>query len=209
MADAMALATDERRDLADFLATLTAEQWLMPSLCGEWNVAELVAHIVSYEELSIPQLLGAFARGGFSPNRVNRQRRAALANRSPDQLLETLRAHLRPRGLTTAFGGAIGLTDALIHHQDIRRPLGLPRTIPAERLHVAFKLGFIAPVLPVRRNARGLRLTAPDINWARGDGPDVTGPGEALLLALAGRAVALDDLSGEGVPILRRRLDRQ
>lgn len=202
----MALATDERRDLADFLATLSAEQWQTPSLCGEWNVTELVAHIVSYEELSIPQLIGASVRGGFSPSRINRQRRAALADRGSDQLLETLRAHLRPRGLTTAFGGAIGLTDALIHHQDIRRPLGLPRSIPAERLHVAFKLGFIAPVLPVRRNARGLRLTAPDIDWTRGDGPEVTGPGEALLLAVAGRAAALDDLTGEGVPILSRRL---
>jgi hypothetical protein len=34
----------------------------------------------------------------------------------------------------------------------------------------------------------------------------VAGPSEALALAAAGRAVALDDLTGDGVPILRARL---
>lgn len=31
--DLRPLATDERRDLADFLATLADEQWETPSLC--------------------------------------------------------------------------------------------------------------------------------------------------------------------------------
>ncbi|MGH3432566.1 MAG: hypothetical protein ACRDQB_06995, partial [Thermocrispum sp.] len=35
-----------------------------------------------------------------------------------------------PRGLTAGFGGRIGVLDGMIHQQDVRRPLGLPRTIP-------------------------------------------------------------------------------
>ena len=208
MTSPMDLAVQERTDLADLLDTLTADQWVSPTLCGDWNVRELVTHIISYEELSFPQLIVTFSRGGFLPNRVNRQRREALAGYDTDRLRTTLRAHLRPQGLTTAFGGAIGLTDSLIHHQDIRRPLGLPRTIPAERLRVAFTMGFRAPVLPVRRNARGLSLKATDMDWARGSGPEVTGPGEALLLALAGRGPAIDDLDGDGLAILADRVRR-
>ena len=39
-----------------------------------------------------------------------------------------------------------------------------------------------------------------------GSGPEVTGPALSLLMAMTGRAAALDDLSGEGVPTLRSRM---
>jgi hypothetical protein len=35
---------------------------------------------------------------------------------------------------------------------------------------------------------------------------DVTGPGEALLLAFTSRSVALNDLDGDGLPTLRQRV---
>lgn len=63
-----------------------------------------------------------------------------------------------------------------------------------------------APTLPAKKNAKGLRLAATDVNWTTGDGPDVNGPGEALLMAIAGRPHALDELSGPGLPTLRQRL---
>jgi hypothetical protein len=40
----------------------------------------------------------------------------------------------------------------------------------------------------------------------RGSGPGISGPSEALAMAVAGRPVALDDLAGPGVDELRRRL---
>jgi hypothetical protein len=43
------------------------------------------------------------------------------------------------------------------------------------------------------------------MNWSTGKGPEVTGPGEALVMVMAGRMVALDDLSGEGKAILHAR----
>ena len=48
-------------------------------------------------------------------------------------LLGLLKAYVRPRGFTTLFGGMIALTDCTIHHQDVRRPLGLPREIQVDR----------------------------------------------------------------------------
>ena len=62
-------------------------------------------------------------------------------------------------------------------------------------------------LLPGKKRRAGLHLHATDIDWdAGGTGdPEVTGTGEALLLAMAGRPVALDELDGPGVATLRSR----
>lgn len=98
------------------------------------------------------------------------------------------------------------LADHLVHQQDIRRPLGLPRTIDPERLRLV--LDHPDPFAQPRRYARGLRLVATDLEWERGDGPPVHGPGEALALAMVGRAAVLDELDGDGVELLRLRIGR-
>ena len=61
------------------------------------------------------------------------------------------------------------------------------------------------PVLGNKKRVAGLKLAATDIDWTFGDGPEVRGTGEALLLAICGRKAALDDLEGEGVATLRSR----
>ena len=47
--DAMALARAERADLADLLVTLEPAQWNAPSLCTQWRVRDIVAHVFSYD----------------------------------------------------------------------------------------------------------------------------------------------------------------
>ncbi len=202
----MELAAAERRDLADLLGTLTAEQWNAPSLCEGWTVRDVVAHLISYEELGYPGIAGTLVRAGFRPGRMNELRSEAYRDRTATQLVGILQAHERPRGFTAAFGGAIGLTDCVIHHQDIRRPLVLPRAVPEERLVEALGFSLRAPVLPSKKNVAGIRAVATDLDWQHGDGPEVTGPGEALLMALAGRADALSELAGPGLPMLADRV---
>ena len=202
----MALAADERSDFADLLETLTPDQWHAPTLCEGWDVRQLVAHVVSYDTAGPVAITANFLRAGFRPARVNDLQMRSLADWTPEQLVGFLRSHLRPRGLTAGFGGGIGLSDCLIHHQDVRRPLGLHRNVPSDRLHAALGVALRAPVLPTRRNAAGLRLYATDLDWINGDGPEVTGPGEALLLALTGRPAALEQLDGDGLDTLRSRL---
>jgi uncharacterized protein (TIGR03083 family) len=204
--DVMQLATDERLDLADFLDTLTPGEWETPSLCQGWSVRDVVAHVVSYEELGMTGLLTRRLKGlGMGgPNEVGR---AEYAGRAPADLAAFVRAHARPRGLTAWFGGAIGLTDGLIHHQDIRRALDAPRTVPAERLRVALGFALQSPKLPSRKDARGLRLVATDLDWSHGSGPEVTGTAEALLVVIAGRPAALPELDGPGASMLARRVE--
>jgi uncharacterized protein (TIGR03083 family) len=201
--DAMALATAERRDLADLLETLTDDEWVASSLCDGWSVRDVVAHVVSYEELSTVGLVLRMGRAVGRAGQANAIGLRELADATPADLLTQLRAHLRPTGLTAGFGGRIGLTDALIHHQDIRRPLDRPRTVPGERVLVALDMAMRAPTLPSRKKVKGLRLVATDVDWTTGDGPEIAGSGEALLMAIAGRYAALDDLEGNGLDRLR------
>jgi len=109
-------------------------------------------------------------------------------------------------GITAMFGSDIALTDGMVHHQDIRRALGHPRTVPEGRLVAGLKFLPRARALPAPSNVRNLRLVATDVDWSHGGGPEVNGPGEALLVALAGRRQALADLSGPGLAILAERV---
>lgn len=204
--DLKRLAAEERADLADFLATLEPEQWQVRSLSADWSVHDVVAHVISYEELGPFGLLGRFVRGGFRPDRVNALGVREYGRLTPDELVGFLRHHLRPRGLTAAFGGGIGLTDAVIHHQDIRRALQLPRQVPSDRLRAVLPIALSAPVLPAKRLVRGLTMVATDLTWHSGEGPEVTGPAEALLMVTAGRAAALPELDGPGLPVLSGRM---
>ena len=198
------LAQDERSDLAAFLQTLTPQEWHAQSLCEGWTVKDVVAHIVSYDELGALGLVKRFAKGWVI--RANEVGVREFESLSPEELLEYLGRHLRPQGLTAGFGGMIGLVDGTVHHQDIRRALARPRTVPVERLERVLPLVPGNPRLGAGRRIKGLRLEATDIDWRHGSGPQVSGSGEALLMAMTGRAVALEDLSGPGVGRLADRI---
>jgi hypothetical protein len=45
------LARAEREDFAAFLETLSPEQGESPTLCDRWNVREVAAHAISFDEL--------------------------------------------------------------------------------------------------------------------------------------------------------------
>lgn len=204
----MQLACEERRAFVDFLDGLSPGQWEQPSLCELWRVRDVVAHVVSYEELSRWQLVRRFAKGGFLPPRINAIGVAEYAPRSPQQLTQLMRTCIPPRGLTSAFGGMIALVDGMIHQQDIRRALGQPRVIPPDRLHRVLEYTLTSPATRGARRTRGVRLVATDLDWAHGEGPEVTGPGEALVMTMAARPDAFNQLAGPGKALLAQRICR-
>jgi uncharacterized protein (TIGR03083 family) len=200
------MATAERTELADFLATLTLDQWEAPSLCERWRVRDVVAHVMSFDGVSLLGMLRRAIRARFV--HINQVGVDELASLSTEQLLDRLRAHLRPQGLATTFGGRLALLDVTVHHQDIRRPLGMPRQIPTERLRSVLGASVRSPELPGWHLSRGVRLTPTDLDWSHGTGPEITGPAEAVLMAIAGRQSAVGELTGPGQPILASRLAR-
>lgn len=200
------LARDERLDFADFLAGLTPEQWDSPSLCAGWTVRDVAAHCVSFEGLSLRELVSRFLKGHLKTDRINALAVADLAGSSTGHLVGLLRDNAEPRGLGAGFGGRVALTDNMIHQQDIRRSLGLPRVVPADRLRAALDFVRYAPTIRGAWCARGVRLVATDLDWSHGKGPQVRAPGEALLMVMAGRPDALPEVDGPGVAALSSRL---
>ncbi|MGL6236605.1 MAG: maleylpyruvate isomerase family mycothiol-dependent enzyme [Segniliparus sp.] len=202
---AIHLLEAERADLVSLLQSLSPEQWDAPTLCAKWRVRDVVAHVISYDSLGPVELAKRFVSGGLTPDRVNEAEVARAAGQSTEELLGRLQANLRPRGLMALFGGRAGLTDCLVHHQDIRRPFGLAREIPQDRLRAVLDFLPTHPILRGGLRARGTRLVATDLDWSWGKGLEVKGPGEALAMAFAGRPSALEDLSGPGVAKLSAR----
>ena len=207
--DLMVLAEEERADLLALLQGLTPSQWEAQSLCTDWRVRDVATHVVSYDELSKASTVATFLLGGLRVGKVNKVALNRYQNLATDQIIDLVARNQRPKGLASGFKGGIALTDGTIHHQDIRRALGMPRVIPKHRLVPVLDFSLGAPTLPSSGNSKGLRLVATDINWSSGEGPEVSGPGEALLMAVAGRPDLLEELTGNGLPILRQRVTRR
>ncbi|KGH45095.1 MULTISPECIES: maleylpyruvate isomerase family mycothiol-dependent enzyme [Modestobacter] len=199
---------DERRRLAALVSGLTEEQQATRSLCGEWSVRDVVAHLVVPLEVGMPRFLLTMLASRGSFDRANVRLAREQARRPFDELVEVLRRKADSQFTPPGSGPEAPLTDLVVHGLDIRWPLRLQRAVPEERLHKVLTFLTAAPVGGiVRRGALdGLRFEATDLDWAHGRGPVVRGPAEALLLGITGRPAALDHLGGDGVPTLRRRL---
>lgn len=203
--DTRAHAEAERLELVDLLEDLSPAQWEADSLCAGWPVRDVVAHVLSYEDLGPREVASIMVRGRLGFDRMNALALARFDRATPSDLLERARAHTRPTGLTALMGSGIVLTDGMVHQQDVRRPLGLPRHIDPERLR--YVLGFTAtsPALLGLWRTRGVRVVAEDLDWARGRGPDARGTGEQVLMVMAGRRGVAHELTGPGAERLVRR----
>jgi hypothetical protein len=99
------------------------------------------------------------------------------------------------------------LGEIVVHSGDIRYPLGQPNGVNPEALIACLDM-YKAQQFPTgaKKRVEGLRLVATDLGWSYGSGPEVTGPGLSLLLAMTGRPAVLVDLSGTGVDTLQSRM---
>lgn len=208
--DYLRLMQEESRDLADFLAGLSREDWDQPTLCIGWRVREVVSHMAVGHTARLGSYLRALARERFSTDRVSdRLARSFAAGHDPDQILATFRRGTagRPHGPTALVPRAELFTDHLVHHQDIRRPLSYPRQIPEVRLAAALhSLAHLSERVGSKSRMRGLRVICDNVTFSRGHGVEVRGPAESLIMALCGRDAAGAELRGEGAGLLRKRL---
>lgn len=195
----------ERRALAADLGGLAPERWQTPSLCSGWTVHDVLAHMVATARLTPPTFLVRLAACGFSMSRFTDRQLAAQRAGGPAGTLAAFRAvetsRSAPPGPTLSWLG-----EALVHAEDIRRPLGIRRDYPLAAVTAVTEFYAGSNVLiGGKRRVTGLTLKATDTDWSHGSGPVVEGPAPALMLATTGRTAALDDLSGPGVEILRAR----
>jgi uncharacterized protein (TIGR03083 family) len=188
---------EEQREFVALLEGLDDEQWGAPSLCADWTAHDIALHLAYHVHT-----------GGIDLLKSERKTTSKLRTMPNDELVEWV-----AQPVTAPFP-SIQLGEFMIHQQDIRRALGLPREIPAERLTATLDYlgtmgGKLALVARVTSRGHGLHLAATDIRWYSGSGLEVRGPGESLMMALAGRGDAVRDLDGPGVTPLVRRIPRR
>ena len=136
------------------------------------------------------------------------RRRCRRAAQPTEQIIAQIRGTAGSRRHNFGVTHLETLTDILVHGQDIAIPLGRRHDMPAQAAAVAASRVLSMrwpPPLPAARKVAGLRLTATDISWSAGEGPEVKGPMWAILLVCTGRLAALPQLSGEGALDLRAR----
>lgn len=197
---------DERSALADDLATLDDQQWDVQSLCSQWKVRHVVSHLIGGADVKVGPFLVGMLRSGGSFNRAIAREGLALGAAPADDLLRQFRNTVGIHRTPPVATPEIVLTDLVCHSEDIRRPTGIRRAIPEPTLlKVAETVKVIGFPLHVKKRIAGLRLSATDVDWSSGDGPSVEGPLASLILAMAGRKPALDELNGEGLQHLRTR----
>jgi len=193
----------ERSALADDLATLDDSQWGTQSLCSEWKVRHVVGHLVGGADVRLGPFLGGMLKNGMSFNRFIGREGLSLGETSPNELMVQFRNTIGMRRTPPGTKPEIVLTDLVCHCGDIRRPLGIARSVPeTTMLSVADTVKGIGFPLQVKKRIAGVRLAAADADWSAGDGPPVEGPLASLILVMAGRRAPLDDLSGEGMETL-------
>ncbi|MFI9455616.1 maleylpyruvate isomerase family mycothiol-dependent enzyme [Amycolatopsis sp. NPDC052450] len=196
----------ERAALANDLTGLTEERWATPSLCAGLTVREVLAHLTAGASLTPLRWLAGVIRCRWD---FDKQVAMRLAEQLGEDGAETLE---RFRGVVDSttkppLPKLAMLGEAIVHAEDIRRPLGVRRDYPVTVL-TALAGYYQGADLVVMAKGRigGLRLRATDGPFAVGSGPLVSGPTLALIMAMTGRAAYLDELDGDGVPILRKRV---
>ena len=198
-----------RASLCDLLADLSDDEWCQPSLCAGWTVRDVAAHL-TMQQMTLGDELRMLGRWRGSVDRtgahVARRRAAELTTA---QIIAQIRGMIGSRRHNFGVTHLETLTDILVHSQDITIPLGrrldLPPAAAAASANRSLTMR-VPPPLPSIKKLAGFRLTATDVSWSAGDGPEIRGPIAALLLMLCGRLAALPQLSGDGLADLTTRL---
>lgn len=142
----------EQADFAGILRTLPPAAWGEPSLCAGWTVRQVVVHVAAHvhDQQRDVTVLDHFSR-------CPEQELIAYLE-SPPHESDDATLTVRRRSAEIQRG------ELMIHQQDVRRTLGMARSIPSD------------------------------------------GDLEPLLMATAGRTVALEELDGPGVGVLGDRI---
>lgn len=171
----------ERQELIELCRNLKPEEWETPSLCEGWRVRDVVAHLIGLQtERYLP------------PKRARIKRQDISLEELLAQLEQT--THLQPNWLMRWWPGSY-LYEDWVHQQDIRWVLGPDR----QHQQNPTRLLLLLNKLVKTAQKKGRTFIASDLEWQAGEGQEVRGPAEVLIMALANRPVALGRLSGPGL----------
>jgi uncharacterized protein (TIGR03083 family) len=204
----LAAAAGQRLALAALLESLTDNELEQPSLCEGWSCRVVAGHLYAAQTYSATAFIGPFVASGFRPDRAN-GRVARRAARLPiAQIVARFRDDADSPIKVPVVGYNGPLADLVIHYADIAIPLDRPYDpdLVAVQLVLDFLTSGRAPGFVRKSTLDGLELRPADIGRSWGSGQEVSGRAADIVLAVTGRRIVLDTLTGAGVATLRQRL---
>ena len=198
----------ERASMADTLASLPGTDWAKPSLCGDWSVHVTAGHILAGAEQTKGHFMKGMITTGFRFNHLMDREAHRMGALPPAEIISRLRARTTttnrpPAPVVTMLG------EIVVHSQDIRGAVGQHAVVDRDAIVACLEMYKEANFpLGTKKRIEGLRLVADDVDWTHGNGPEVSGPGLSMLMAVTGRRQGLDALTGDGVATLRTRMHR-
>ena len=194
--DILATLKDERLSIADFLEGLDDHEWAAASLCDGWTVHDVAAHLTTSTRATLGGTIKGIIRARGSWDRMTGDEARRLAARhTPAELIAQIRETAGSRKRAPMAAPIDPLVDFLVHGQDIARPLGRARAVPAEAALAALEHVRDSAFYGARKRLRGKKLIATDADWQAGEGPgEIRGSVADLLLLATGRTTAVPHL---------------
>lgn len=197
------MSQTERAELCDLALQVGEDQ---PTLCGEWNVKELIAHLLLRE--GSPEVLGA-AIPALSKLNERGLRRLAAGNFAV--LVERLRngpPRLSPFAIPKV-DVLLNTVEYFVHHEDIRRaqPAWSPRNLPSRHQDLLWKMLRVGGKRLVRQAGVGVVIERSDTGvravLKRGDSSVVVRglPSEVVLFIYGRKSQADVELLGSDADI--------
>lgn len=197
----------ERAALAATLAELDDAEWDHATLCPGWTVKDVAAHVISTPQIGWREMAGLVGRNlgrGYN-TMIFREVKRLGETQTRARILADFATYASSTHHVPTTTSVEPLIDALLHHQDVVRPLGRSRTMLPEAAAVAAdRVRRLAPLMGTSRQVRALRLQATDVDWTRGRGPTVRGPIQELLMIASGRQPDLALVEGDGLAVLHK-----
>ena len=191
----------ERRRLAADLSALRDEEWTVPSLCPGWDVHDVLAHLVDTARTGRLTFVRDLLSARLDFDRANANGVAREKRPDPQDTVEALR-HAAELTRTPPANLATRLVEAIVHGEDIRRPLGIDGAYPAPSVTHALAHQLRTPVSfgGGRDRAVGVRLVDRETGTTWGAGDDLEADAIDLLLVVSGRHVDRARLGGKAAP---------
>lgn len=196
----------ERARFVAMLAGISEQDWKTATLCSNWNVEQVVAHLSAAANTGKMAWILSMLRAGFNPAKHNQRQLEKYIGDTPEDTLRQFRNSVTSSIFPTKDYGA-WLGEVIVHGQDIAHALDIeldPDPAALEQVATFYAAKDFA--VNSARLAQGLNLKATDASFQHGSGPDLRGTLKDLVMSMAGRKVFIENLEGDGVHILRQRL---
>ncbi|MFC7455755.1 maleylpyruvate isomerase family mycothiol-dependent enzyme [Brachybacterium sp. GCM10030267] len=158
-AEVWTLVHAERDRLGEDLSELERPQWQAPSLCRGWSVHDVLAHLLDTARTGKLGFAASMVRAKGDFDRANENGVRRSRHDQPEQTLAAFRAASHLERIPPAHR-ATRLVEAIVHGEDIRRPLGITGNYPRAGVHEAMAYQLRTPTSfgGGRERADGVRL---------------------------------------------------